>query len=127
MFDGALTNHDIHLEIDGPLAERTAQLLDRQWGLPNNPYIAPPCPIRFRPFMSEIEKPMPNPVLSSFFANCGVSISRSVSGFRIAPFAVLPSAKRTDMNLANSFTVEYMQPAGAMPSSNVGAGNSRPW
>jgi hypothetical protein len=51
-----------------------------------------------------------------------------VSGLRSClPLAVFPPANRHEANFDRSRTVEYIDPAGAMPSSNVGAGNSRPW
>ena len=70
---------------------------------------------------------MPKPVFASGLANCGVRIRSSVAGFTTGPFFPFPSANKALTKRARSFTVEYMHPAGAMPSSKVGAGNSRPW
>ena len=72
-------------------------------------------------------KPRPKPASSPGLANCGFHIASSVSGLTIAPFGPLPRANSTLRKRPRSLTVVYRQPAGAVPSSNVGAGNSRPW
>ena len=71
-------------------------------------------------------KPIPNPRRSPAGANCGVHMACSVSGFTTGPPGPRPDAKSTLMNRPRSVTVEYMLPAGAMPSWNFGASNIRP-
>ena len=68
-----------------------------------------------------MKKPSPPPVRAPAAANCGRHISSSVSRFTICvPLAVRPPLNSTLMNRLRSSTVEYMLPAGTIPSGNVG-------
>ena len=73
-------------------------------------------------------KPRPNPLLLVRLGELRRQHLLERLRLQERPVAALAAGEQARSGTApGRATVEYMLPAGAMPSSNVGAGNSRPW